>query len=336
MPNAVTPERLMQMGWGYAPPLILEAAVRTGVFDAISRGAHSLQELQSATGTAPRGLAPLLNALVGLGFLHKDEGGKYTLGAEADAFLVHERPGYHGDFFHHVSTQLLPSWLHLTEAVYTGSPPRAVNRENQGAPFFSAFVEALAAINGPAARTLAAHLNLSGHSGTIRVLDLAAGSGIWSIALAESAPQAQVTAVDWEGVLPTTRKVAAQHGLSERYRFVAGDLADVSFGTGYQVAVLGHILHSEGEARSRMLLRRTFEALAPGGVVAIAEFLVNPERTGPPQGLVFALNMLLHSESGNTFAFEEISGWLIEAGFTDARTLDAPAPSPLILANKPA
>jgi hypothetical protein len=99
--------------------------------------------------------------------------------------------------------------------------------------------------------------------------------------------------------------------------------------------LLGHILHSEGAARSQALLRRTFAALSPGGTIAIAEFLVNPERTGPLQGLLFAVNMLLHTESGTTFAFEEVRDWLQSAGFTEVHLLEAPAPSPLILGKRP-
>ncbi|HEX4749967.1 MAG TPA: methyltransferase, partial [Bryobacteraceae bacterium] len=77
-------------------------------------------------------------------------------------------------------------------------------------------------------------------------------------------------------------------------------------------------------------------ALAPGGTIAIAEFLVNADRTSPLNGLLFAVNMLVNTEQGNTWSFEEIRSWLSEAGFTDARTLEAPGPSPLILATKPA
>ena len=168
------------------------------------------------------------------------------------------------------------------------------------------------------------------------MLDLAAGSGVWGIALAQGSEQVSVTAVDWPDVIPITRKTVGKFGLTERYSFIAGDLLKVDFGTGHTVATLGHILHSEGRERSRELLKKTFQALAPGGTIAIAEFLVNADRTGPLNGLFFALNMLVNTDSGDTYSFEEISGWLTDAGFTDSRTLDAPGPSPLILATKPA
>ena len=114
----------------------------------------------------------------------------------------------------------------------------------------------------------------------------------------------------------------------------ASQLLEADFGGNYNVATLGHILHSEGVERSRALLAKTFKALAPGGTIAIAEFLVNRDRSGPANALLFAVNMLVNTENGSTYSFEEISSWLGEAGFTNARSLDAPGPSPLILATK--
>ncbi|MEO6817799.1 MAG: methyltransferase, partial [Edaphobacter sp.] len=151
---------------------------------------------------------------------------------------------------------------------------------------------------------------------------------------AESSPEVTVTAVDWPDVLPVTRATVGKFGLTDRYDFVGGDLLEADFGQGHNVALLGHILHSEGEARSRKLLKKTFEALAPGGTIAIGEFLVEDDRSGPLGSLFFAANMLVNTDEGDTFSFEEISAWLGEAGFTKARLLEVPGPAPLVLATK--
>jgi ubiquinone/menaquinone biosynthesis C-methylase UbiE len=333
--TAVTPERIMQFTWGYVPTLVLEAAIRHRVFDVLDAGAKSLAEVQKETGASTRGLSAIMNVLVGLNFLAKDEHGVFSLTPESSAFLVSTKPGYQGGLLKHSSEQLIPKWLAINEIVATGKPKEAVNQEKSGGEFFHEFVNDILPLSYPAARALAGGLELHAASAPVRVLDLAAGSGVWGIALAQASPQVHVTAVDWPEVIPVTRKTVARFGVADRFSFVEGDLLQADFGTGHNVATLGHILHSEGLTRSRALLKKTFAALAPGGTIAIAEFLVNPDRTGPINGLFFAVNMLVNTDEGDTFSFEEISGWLAEAGFTNARTFDAPGPSPLVLATKP-
>jgi ubiquinone/menaquinone biosynthesis C-methylase UbiE len=324
----------MQMTWGYAAPLILEAAIRHRVFDVIDGGAATLAEIAAATGASERGLAGILNVLVGLEFLGKD-GDRYTLTPESSTFLVSTKPSFQGGILRHVSEQLMPQWLHLNDVVATGRPANSVNQQGPGTEFFQQFVNDIFPMSYPAAQDLANYLRLDLMSGPVSVLDLAAGSGVWGIALAQSAPNVQVRAVDWADVLSVTRGTVGRFGLSSRFSFAEGDLLQADFGSDHRVATLGHILHSEGEERSRALLAKTFEALAPGGTIAIAEFLVNPERTGPVVGLIFAVNMIVNTDCGNTYSFEEISGWLRDAGFVEPRTLSSRGPSPLILANKP-
>jgi ubiquinone/menaquinone biosynthesis C-methylase UbiE len=331
----VTPERIMQLAWGHTPPLILEAAIRHRVFDVLDAGPKTLKETAAATGASERGLRIIMNALVGLNFLAKTDGERYTLTPESEAFLVSTKPAFHGGFLKHASEQLIPHWLQLNEVVRTGKPAMSVNQEGAGSEFFQQFVADIFPMSYPAAMTLGKHLAL-GNTGTeVRLLDLAAGSGVWGIALAQGSERVTVTAVDWIGVLPATQAMVGRFGLTSRFKFVDGDLSSADFGQGHNVATLGHILHSEGEVKSKALLRKVFGALAPGGTIAIAEFLVNADRTGPVMPLLFAGNMLVNTDEGDTFSFEEISGWLADAGFTNARLLEVPGPSPLVLATKP-
>ncbi len=332
---AVTPERIMQFAWGYAPTLILEAALHHRVFDALEEQPKTVSELAYETKTDERALRSILDALVGFDFLSKDETGKYVNAPESSAFLVTTKPSFQGGIFGHTSTQLLPQWLQLNEVVKTGKPANTVNQEGSGTEFFEPFVEAIFPMSYMAAQTLGKSLHLESASTSVKVLDIAAGSGVWGVALAQQSPQVSVTAVDWEGVLPVTRRIAARFGLAEQFTFVEGDLLQADYGDGFQIATLGHILHSEGEARSKQLLHKVFDALAPGGTIAIAEMVPNHERTGPPHALIFAVNMIVCTEKGNTYSFKEIGDWLREAGFQNVRQLEAPAPSPLILADKP-
>jgi ubiquinone/menaquinone biosynthesis C-methylase UbiE len=190
-------------------------------------------------------------------------------------------------------------------------------------------------MNYAGAKALAEGLAAQGLPKPASVLDLATGSGVWGIAVAQASPGVRVTAVDWPQVLEVTRKIATRFGVVDRFNFSPGDLLEADFGTKHGLATLGHILHSEGETRSRELLKKTFDALAPGGVIAIAEFLVNADRTGPLSGLIFSINMLVNTETGRTYSFEELSDWLRQAGFVEPRLMEVPAVSPLVLAKKP-
>jgi ubiquinone/menaquinone biosynthesis C-methylase UbiE len=330
----VAPVRLMQFAWGYSVPLMIEAAVRHHLFDALEGGPKSAAQLAAQTAISERGARAVLNALTGIELLSKDAEGRYCLTAESAAFLVSTKPSFLGGLFRHVSTQLIPAWLNLNTVVETGKPAAAVNSESTGSAFFHEFVEDIFPMSYPSAQVLADTLAIGEAAAPVRVLDIAAGSGVWGIALAQRSRQVRVTAVDWPGVLDVTRRMAARCGVGDRVETLAGDLSQVDFGTGYQVATLGHILHSEGESRSRKLLDKVYHALAPGGTIAIAEFLVDDARATTPSSLNFAVNMLVNTDEGNTFSFSEIAAWLRESGFENPRTVEAPGPSPLILANR--
>src|SRR5438128_3307287 len=331
----VTPERLMEFGFAYAPPLIIGAAVNNKVFDSLATGAKTAEQISKETRASVRGLRTIMNALVGLDLLKKDRKEKYSLTPESAAFLLTDKPGTQAGFFATILPRLVSKWLSLPEVVREGRPVLAVNQEEPGTEFFSQLVENIIPMSYPSAQALADHLKLAKTKDDMRVLDLAAGSGIWGIALIEKSPHVRVTAVDWAGMIPTTKRITEKFGVADRFNYVEGDMLEANFGSGYDIAILGHILHSEGEDRSRQLLRKIFRALKSCGTIAIAEWLVNDDRTRPLPSLMFAVQMLVNTEKGDTFSFNQIKNWLEEAGFKKVRKLKAPGPSPLVLATKP-
>jgi ubiquinone/menaquinone biosynthesis C-methylase UbiE len=334
MPDSptITPQRIMEMTWGFAPPLILEAAMRNHVFDVLDKGPCTLEELAKKTETSPRGLRAICNALVGLNLLTSD-GTRYSLAPESAAFLVSTKPAFQGGLLHHISRQLIASWMNLADIVKTGTPPKRVDVQGEGAAFFVDLVEDIFNMSAGAAMAFADSV-ADRLSKPNRVLDIAAGSGVWGIMLAKKSPSVSVTAVDWSPVIPVTKRVATRHGVGDRFNYVEGDLNEVAFGSGFNIATLGHILHSEGPVKSQKLLKKVHAALAPGGTIAVAEFIPNDDRQGPPMPLIFAVNMLVNTTDGDTFTMKEISGWLTAAGFVNIRTLAAPGPSPLVIADK--
>ncbi len=144
-----------------------------------------------------------------------------------------------------------------------------------------------------------------------------------------------MTGYDLPSTLEHTKRAVERHGLGDRADYLAGDLREADPGTGrFEAAVLGHICHSEGPVHTPKLFEQMARALVPGGTLAIAEFVADEDRSGPLSVMLFSLNMLVNTTDGDTFTFAEYRDWLESAGFEDVRWLDAPAPSPLILATR--
>ncbi len=324
----------MQFVWGYAPTLAIETAVQHGIFDLLDKSPLTAEQIAKRTKTSLRGVNGIVDLLVSFDLLHR-KGQRLTLTPESATFLVSTKPAYYGTLYRHISSQLLPSWLQLTKIVRTGRPAKKVNARKDGAKFFEQFVESLFPLSFPAASALGQHLKIAKTRSPISVLDIGAGSGVWSIAVAKQSPHVNIRAVDWPSVLKVTSRIAAKHGLAKRLTTAPGDFFEADFGQGHRLATIGHILHSEGRARSQRLLKKVFNALAPGGTVAIQEFVPNDDRNGPPGALIFAVNMLVNTEAGDTYTFKEMSQWLKQAGFKNPRLLNVPSVSPLILADKP-
>jgi hypothetical protein len=171
----VTPERLMELSFAYAPPLIISAGVSNQVFDSLGDGAKTPEQVAEKTGASARALRILMNALVGLGLLKKDRQGKYSLTPESAAFLLSKNPGTHAGFFGTIAPQIISRWLRLSDIVREGRPAVAVNQETEGTEFFSQLVENIIPLSYPPAQKLADHLKVAKTKNEIRVLDLAAG-----------------------------------------------------------------------------------------------------------------------------------------------------------------
>jgi 2-polyprenyl-3-methyl-5-hydroxy-6-metoxy-1,4-benzoquinol methylase len=337
-PQGPTPERIMQLAFGFAPTFALASALDLRLFTHIAKGQATVPALAGATGASRRGLPMLLNTIVALGFLTREgegENARYGLTPEAEAFLVEGKPGYHGSFLTLHSRRMAESWLKLTDCVRTGQPVTAVDKPEVGKEFWGELVDSLFAMGYPAAKNLSGELRRLHPNGTLRILDIAAGSGVWSIAAAQDDPRVQVVAFDLPDTLPHTRQWAERCGVIDRYEFRPGNIREDDLGNAeFDVAILGHICHSEGVANTRKLLAKVARALKPGGTIAIPDMLPDDDRRGPAFPLLFALNMLVHTTEGNTFTFAEYDAWLKEAGFKDTRPLPGPSFSPLILATR--
>jgi ubiquinone/menaquinone biosynthesis C-methylase UbiE len=325
----VSPLSLMDTAWGFTRTQILKTGVELDVFTQIEQGHTTVPALARAIGASERGVRILLNALVGLQVLERT-GEQYRLTEGARTFLSKGSPAFMGQWLVHLD-QLMPAWAHLTEVVHSGQPFRQVEGDGDRGEFFSKLVTGLFTMNAPGAQ--AAARVLVGQRSGLRILDIGAGSGVWGIAFAQRDPQARVTLLDYPKVIAIGQEFVARHGLTDRFQYLAGDFRELDFGREqYDIAILGHICHSEGPRNTQTLFRRIRRALKPGGRLLIAEFLADEARQAATFPLLFAVNMLVNTAEGDTFTLSELRTWLQAAGFPTVETLEAPAPSPLIVA----
>jgi ubiquinone/menaquinone biosynthesis C-methylase UbiE len=331
--NQVTPDEIFQLLWAPLAAQALIAGVELAVFTHISQGKNTAGEIARATGASVSGIEPLLDALVGMSYLNK-KGGRYGLEPISEAFLVRGKQTYMGDMIY--STKLTQGgWMELTDVVRSGLPTSTVDSETAGREFFPKLVSAIFPMSFGASRAAVASLPEKSIRRIKSILDVAAGSAAWSIPFAMANPEAKVTVLDFPEVTPIANEFAEKFGLADRYSYVEGNIREVDFGRNrYDLIILGHIIHSEGEKWGKKLIKKCYRALTDGGMLLIGEMIPNDARTGPAFPLLFGLNMLIHTKEGGVYTMKQYREWLKDAGFKKARTIDVPAPSPLILAVK--
>jgi len=160
--------------------------------------------------------------------------------------------------------------------------------------------------------------------GPQRVLDIAAGHGLFGIAVARQNPQAIISPVDWPQVLEVARENAQKAGVADRYQPIAGDAFQVDFGSGYDTVLLTNFLHHFDPPTNEALLRKVRACLKPGGKVYTLEFVPNPDRVSPPVPAAFSIVMLCGTPSGDAYTFDELSAMFANAGFASTERMDMP------------
>jgi 2-polyprenyl-3-methyl-5-hydroxy-6-metoxy-1,4-benzoquinol methylase len=240
-----------------------------------------------------------------------------------------------GDHILH-GIHLWERWGTLTECVRQGTAVEFRGAEDSGARYFPTLVRALFPRNYPIACEGYDRSGIGRESKGLRVLDVAGGSAPWSIPLAERNPRTRVTLIDFPDPIEIAREFSRKHHVSDQVQFIEGNLWDVDWGTDrFDLVIFGHICHSEGEKGTREMIRRAFRALRPGGRLLIAEMVADDTRSAPGSWpLMFAVNMLVNTEAGDTFTFSEYRRWCEAGGFTAFKTVPVSDHSPLLVATK--
>jgi len=317
------PDRLDQMIRGYMPSRCILTALELDIFTAAGNGANA-EQIGAALHADPRAVAMLLNALVSLGLLSKS-GDAYKNTPECARFFVQGSKDNHRNGLLHIAN-IWHRWSTLTDAVRRGG---RVSIDRGGTPEWTQDFIAAMQRN---AKDRAPHVVKSlGTSGVRRILDLGGGSGAYSIAFAKASPEIRCEILDTPEVVPLTAEYINQACVSTQVTLRAGDMLCDDFGSGYDLIMLNAICHMFSEQQNQDLFSRARRALAPHGRLAVQDFILNPDKTGPQHAALFSLNMLVATDSGASYSEPEYTRWMKAASFIEVCRIPLPGPSSLIV-----
>jgi 2-polyprenyl-3-methyl-5-hydroxy-6-metoxy-1,4-benzoquinol methylase len=312
----------------------LKAAIDLDVFRAIGDGPGDAASIARQCAASERGIRILCDFLTINGILAKQDG-HYRHTPSSAAFLDPRSPACMASVAQFmINPQLNESYANLAEVVRSGRTllpgTGSVEPEN---PLWVEFAEKMAPMMGPMAGPLGAAV-LEGHVGPMRVLDIAAGHGLFGIEIAKQNPQAHVTGLDWTPVLRVALENARKAGVQDRYDMLPGSAFEVDFGGPYDAVLLTNFLHHFDQPTCVGLLKKVHAALKPGGRAATLEFVPNEDRVSPPMPAAFSLIMLTTTAAGDAYTLSELTAMYAEAGFTEIKGHPIPmSPHTIVMGN---
>ncbi len=326
------PERIFNAINAFQLTEAMKAALDLGIFTSIAEGATDAASIAQRVNASERGVRILCDYLTVKGFLNKTDG-RYSLDQETALFLNRNSPAYLGSVANFLaSDHHRAAHRNIADAVRKGGCAVHDPFEPDD-PVWVIFARHMMPMMHMASENIAAALTKE--APVKKVLDLAAGHGLFGIAVARHNTGAQIYAVDWPKVLEVATENAQQTGVADRHHLIPGSAFDVPFGEGYDVALITNFLHHFDRDTCISFLRKVHASLAPGGRAAILEFVPNPDRVSPPTPAAFSLIMLASTPAGDAYTFAELSSMAQAAGFSRVVPSDAPVmPEQLVLAYK--
>jgi|SRR5882672_1136956 len=294
----------------------LKAAIELQVFTAIGEGNATAPEIAKRCEASERGTRILCDFLCIMGFLNKD-GSRYSLTPDSAMFLDKRSPAYLGGAIEFISSPMITEpFRDFTELVRKGGTTLAdggtIAPEN---PVWVKFARAMAPMMALPAQLTAKLVDPTADR-KLKILDIAAGHGLYGLAFAKNNPQASIVALDWPNVLEVAKENARNAGVDDRYSTIEGSAFDVDYGAGYDLILLTNFLHHFDPPTNETLLRKVHAALAENGRAVTLEFVPNEDRISPPDAAAFSLMMLGTTPAGDAYTFPELERMFANAGFS--------------------
>ena len=294
----------------------LKAAIELEVFTAIGEGNATAAEIAKRCQASEKGIRVLCDYLTTMEMLTK-QGDRYALTLDSSVFLDKRSPAYLGSATEFLcSPMLTQGFRQMTEAVRKGGT--AIDGEGTigpDHPIWVKFARGMAGLMSMPAQLMAKLVDPNADR-KLKILDIAAGHGLFGIAFATQNKQVEVTALDWKAVLEVAKENAEKAGVAERYSTIEGSAFDVEFGSGYDLVLVTNFLHHFDPPTCEKLLKKVHAALADGGRAVTLEFVPNDDRVTPPEVAGFSLVMLVGTPSGDAYTFRELEQMFANAGFS--------------------
>ncbi|MFQ5952949.1 MAG: methyltransferase [Candidatus Omnitrophota bacterium] len=319
---------IMETALSFQKSRVLLTAYELGVFTALGEKSKSSAEVANALGAAERATDRLMNALCSMSFLEK-KGDRFSNTPLTSKFFVEGKPDFSRGFMHFVQTW--DTWSTLTEAVRQGKSVIGEKLDEHSKEWFEPFIALMHEHTLEQAPAVVALLDIPEG---LRLLDVGGGSGGYSMAFVRAKKGATAVVFDLPKVTPLAENYIAEAGLSDKIKTKTGDYKVTDFGSGFDLVFLSAIIHINSVEENRKLIKKSAQALNPGGQVVIQDFIMDENRISPPFNALFALTMLVATESGDTYTESEVRTWMEEAGLSNIIRKDTGFDSSLIIGKK--
>jgi ubiquinone/menaquinone biosynthesis C-methylase UbiE len=330
-----TPQLFWETITGFQRSAAMKSAIELDIFTRIAEGNNTAQMLADACQASERGVRILCDSLTVMGFLSKANS-EYSLNESSAAFLNRQSPIFLGDAVNFILSPMQKRGFdELTEAVRQGGSTISGDGSlDPESPMWVYFARGMTGMMMPAAQMIAEHLGFDSEQ-KIKVLDIAAGHGIFGITIAQKYQNAEIYAVDWSNVLEVATENAEKFGVSSRHHLISGSAFDVEYNDGYDVILLTNFLHHFDKTTNETLLKKIHKSLADRGKVFTLEFIPNDDRVSPPSEAMFSLVMLAGTPQGDAYTYAELKEMFENAGFSQNEHIALqPLPQHLIVSTK--